>query len=125
MQLAPLLPPKAHDASQTNAKPDKYLETMVIVVLFVLLCGTIGAFVYFTLPSRDPIDLGVQTHEMQQTNFCAGRCCYPRSQPPTGKTNVFQTGALVLEIAGNKDCVQCPEYWNLEISQCPTANQTV
>ena len=125
MQLAPLLPQNAHDVSQTTQESAQGLGWIAIVIIFVLFGGMIGAFIHFTLPSRDPIDLGMQTLEMQQTNFCAGRCCSPRSQPPTGKTNGFQTGALVLEIVGNKDCVKCPDYWNLKISDCPKATQTV
>jgi len=69
MQLAPLLPQNAQDSSQTPQQPAKGLDWITIVILFVLFGGAIGAFIYFTLPSRDPIDLGVQTHEMQQTDF--------------------------------------------------------
>jgi hypothetical protein len=125
MQPSPLLLQKVHDASPTPQQTAKGLGWITIVVLLVLFGGAVGFFIYFTLPSNDPIDLGVQTHEMQQMNFCSGLCCYPRSQSPTGKTNVFQTGALVLEIAGNKDCVQCPHYWDLKMSDCPMANETV
>jgi len=120
MLLTPLLP-----QNETTQESAKGLDCTVIVVLLVLFGVTIGTFIYFTLPSRDPVDLGVQTLEMQQANFCAGRCCYPRSQPPTGKTNALQTGALVVEMLGNKDCVKCPDYWNLKILECPTTNQTV
>ena len=115
MLLTPLLP-----QNETTQESAKGLGCTTIVVLFVVFGVAIGAFIYFTLPSRDPVDLGVQTLGMQQANFCAGRCCCRRSQPPTGKTNALQTGALVLEMVGNKDCVKCPDYWNLQISGCPT-----
>jgi len=120
MLRTPLVPQK-----ETTQESAKGLGCTAIVVLLVLFGVTIGAFIYFTLPSRDPVDLGVQTLEMQQANFCASRCCYPRSQPPTGKTNVLQTGALVVEMVGNKECVKCPDYKNLKMSECPSTNQTV
>ena len=120
MLPTPLLP-----QNKTTEESAKGLDCTVIVVLLILFGVTIGAFIYYTLPSRDPVDLGVQTLEMQQANYCAGRCCYPRSQPPIGKTNALQAGALVFEMLGNKGCVECPDYWNLKILECPTTNQTV
>ena len=119
MQLKPLL-----QKNETTQESAKGLGCTTIVVLFLLFGGTIGVFIYFTLPSRDPVDFGVQTLDMQQANYCAGRCCYPVSQP-TGKTNVVQAAALAVQIASNKDCVKCPDYWNLKMSECPTSNQTV
>ena len=119
MQLAPLL--QKHETIQESAKG---LGWTTIVVLFLLFGGTIVVFIYFTLPSRDPVDLGVQTRQMQQANMCAGRCCYPIS-PPTGNANALQGAALAVQLASNKDCVECPEYWNLKMSECPTSNQTV
>jgi len=53
MQLAPLLPQNARDASQTPQQPATGLNWITIVVLFVLFGTTIGTFIYFTLPSRD------------------------------------------------------------------------
>jgi len=119
MQLEPLL-----TKNETTKESVKGLGRTTMVVLFVLFGGMIGAFIHFTLPSRDPVDLGVQTLQMQQANKCVGRCCYPASQP-TGRTNVVQAAALAAQLASNKDCVECPEYWNLKMSECPTQNQTV
>ena len=59
MKLAPLLPKNVHDDSQTTQESDKGLGWIVLVVLFLFFGGMIGAFIYFTLPSRDPVDLGV------------------------------------------------------------------
>jgi len=120
MQLEPLL--QKHETTQESAKG---LDCTMIVVMFVLFGGTIGAFIYFTLPSRDPVDLGVQTLEMQQANYCAGRCCDPLSKLPTVKLNVVQTAALVMEMVGNKDCVECPNYNNLKMSECTSTNQSI
>jgi len=125
MQLAPLLQKNASDTSQTPQKSTGSLDWITIAVCLLLFGGTIGAFVYLTLPSRDPVDLGVQTLEMQQANYCAGRCCDPLSKLPTVKLNVVQTAALVMEMVGNKDCVECPNYKNLKMSECTSTNQSM
>ena len=80
----------------------------------------VGAFTYFTLPSRDPVDLSVEKLEMQQTKICTGRCSYIKIKPI-----VLQPGALVFDFVANKDCVKCPDYSNLNFSGCALANQTV
>ena len=69
MQLAPLLPKNASDTSQTPQQSAGGLDWITIAVFLVLFGGTIRALVYLTLPSSDPVDLGVQTLEMQKENF--------------------------------------------------------
>jgi len=125
MQLTPLLPQDAQNVPPTTQETDKRQFCVNLAVLIVVFGEIIGAFAYFTLPSRDPVDLGVQTNEMQKADFCAGRCCHPTSETKQTQPTLSQSSVIIAETIVNRGCVKCPNYSNLKISEYLLSNQTV
>jgi len=104
--------------SHPDAAQDEKTAWITGTIIVALLCIGVGCFVYFTQRSTDPIDLGVQTPQMQQANYCADRCCTGNTIARPGKKNFIQRALLVMQLIQDRDCVVCPNRLNLKRADC-------
>ena len=95
------------------------------IILISLVFLGVGLLVFFTQQSTDPVDVGVQTVEMQKANYCAGRCCTGDGKPPVGKQKSIQIAVNLMELVGNANCVECPDKQGFRMSECSEAGHTV